>query len=152
MPDVLETKPADWKYVSEGGATIVYAYNGLSHPDFDGTVLRLRKAPVAAVKPGTDPVRKEETDDPTIEFQAKCMERLIPSEHLPRLETVWLSRSWLEALVELQDHVRPESRRLKDQVDFTKGKGVLATDLVGGNWLAVEIKVIKKNTFLYYSD
>jgi len=145
MPDVLETKPADWKYVSEGGATIVYAYKGSSHPDFDGTVLRLRKAPVViptTIKP--DPVKEEESDDPTIEFQARCMERLIPSEHLPRLETVWLSRTWLEELVELQDLVRPESRRLKDQVDFNKGKGVLATDLVGGNWLAVEIKVGNK--------
>ena len=148
MPDVLQTKPVDWKYVSEGGATIVYSYKGPSQSDFNGTVLRLRKAPVVIFR--ADPVpttSEEEIDDPTIEFQARCMERLIPPEHLPRLETVWLSRPWLQALVELQDHARPESRRQKDQVDLAKRRGVLATDLVGGNWLAVEIKV---NFYIYF--
>jgi inositol-pentakisphosphate 2-kinase len=144
-PDVLQTRPADWKYVSEGGATIVYSYKGPSHSDFDGTVLRLRKVQIVTTSGiKADPVAisgEEENDDPTIEFQAKCMRRLIPPEHLPRLETVLLSKPWLEVLVELQDHVRPETRRQKDQVDLTKVKGVLATDLVGGNWLAVEIKV-----------
>lgn len=142
MPDILQTRPTEWKYVSEGGATIVFSYKGSSHSDFDGTVLRLRKAPVGTgseIK--TDFVATYSEDDPTIEFQAKCMQRLIPPEHLPRLETVLLSRAWLEALVDLHDHFRPLSRRQKDQVDLTKGKGVLATDLVGGNWLAVEIKV-----------
>jgi len=148
MVDVLHTKPSDWKYVSEGGATIVFSYQGQPHPDFDGTVLRLRKAIVPTPGPQTTKTShhtvlspSEEPDDPTIEYQKKCMERLIPPEHLPRLESVHLNEPWLESLVELQDALRPEARREKDQVDLDRGKGVLATDLVGGDWLAVEIKV-----------
>lgn len=138
---VQETRPADWKYVSEGGATIVFSYKGPSHPGFDGMVLRLRKAPVVTASAINIATSSEETEDPMIEFHAKCMRRLIPPEHLPRLETIQINRAWLEALVKLQDHVRPEFRRQKGQVDLTERRGVLATDLVGGNWLAVEIKV-----------
>jgi len=143
MPVILHTRPTDWHYVSEGGATIVFSYKGPSHPDFDGTVLRLRKAPVSEVNPddSTAFTEEEEPDDPTIVFQTKCMQRLIPPEHLPRLESIWLNRSWLEELVRLHDGIRPETRRRRDQVDITRKKGVLATDLVGGNWLAIEIKV-----------
>lgn len=153
MPDVLHTTPDDWKYVSEGGATIVFSYNGQPHPDFDGTVLRLRKTSVRSATHPSAPVEgEEEPDDPTIEFQTKCMERLIPPEHLPRLETIHLNRAWLEKLVEIHDRVRPEARRAKDTIDLNKKKGVLATDLVGGKWMAVEIKVclvFKRNTIYY---
>lgn len=144
MADILQTKPANWKYVSEGGATIVFSYAGPSHPDFDGTVLRLRKSALPAKgsqkKAPTQPTDGE-PDDPTIEYQTKCMQRLIPPEHLPRLQTVQLDRFWLEELVKLQNDVRPEERKEKDEIDLERKKGVLATDLVGGNWLAVEIKV-----------
>lgn len=142
MPEILQTKPSDWHYVSEGGATIVFSYKGPSHPDFEGTVLRLRKAPVfAGGHPSSAVSDEEEPDDPTIEFQTKCMRRLIPPEHLPRLESVWLDQSWLAELVRLQDGIRPETRRRKDQVDIKRKKGVLATDIVGGDWLAIEVKV-----------
>ena len=123
----------------------MFSYKGPPHSDFDGTVLRLRKTPIVVEignKASTVALtHEEEPDDPSIEFQTKCMQRLIPPEHLPRLETVRLNRPWLEELVKLQDHLRPEARRWKDQIDLNKTKGVLATDLVGGNWLAVEIKV-----------
>ncbi|EAU88715.1 inositol-pentakisphosphate 2-kinase [Coprinopsis cinerea okayama7 len=160
MLDIRETKPTDWKYVSEGGATIVFSYTGPPNPNFDETVLRLRKALVPALRkqkknkkarkspwssppstpttPTSDP--DDEPDDPTIEYQTKCMSRLIPPELLPRLESVRLDRQWLEDLVELQNLNRPEVRRDKDGIDIDRRKGVLATDLVGGNWLAVEIK------------
>lgn len=41
--DISDTKLSDWKYVAEGGATIVFAYIGSQHPLFTGKVLRLRK-------------------------------------------------------------------------------------------------------------
>lgn len=41
--DISDTKLSDWKYVAEGGATIVFAYIGPQHPLFTGKVLRLRK-------------------------------------------------------------------------------------------------------------
>ena len=85
MAEILQTKPPNWKYVSEGGATIVFSYAGPSHPDFDGTVLRLRKSTLpaegsqkkaASVVP-TQPTDGE-PDDPIIEYQAMCMQKLIP--------------------------------------------------------------------------
>lgn len=149
MAQVSKTAPEDWKYVSEGGATIVFSYQGPPNPEFDGTVLRLRKTLVPSIdsgrsgRPDPDDAQnvEEEPDDPTIEYQAKCMGRLIPSEHLPRLQTVRLDRSWLQSLVMLHDKWRPSERRDKDEIDSSRKKGVLATDLVGGEWVAVEIKV-----------
>lgn len=140
MADVRHTNPSNWKYVSEGRDTIVFSYAGPPHPKFDGTCLRLRKIPTSA-KRYAQSDSESERDDPTMEFQSKCIERLIPSQYLPRLETVVLDRSWLEALVALHDSVRPEKRRKEDGINLERKKGVLATDLVGGNWLAVEIKV-----------
>jgi inositol-pentakisphosphate 2-kinase len=142
MADVRHTNPSSWKYVSEGGATIVFSYVGPPHPKFDGTVLRLRKITAnTATRPHAQSDSESERDDPTIEFQSKCIERLIPPQYLPRLESVVIDRSWLEALVALHDSVRPEERREKGGINLERKSGVLATDLVGGNWLAVEIKV-----------
>ena len=143
MADVRHTQPSNWKYVSEGGATIVFSYAGPPHPKFDGTVLRLRKIPSSTVSSPTQSDSESERDDPTIEYQSKCIERLIPPQYLPHLETIVIDRSWLEALVVLHDSVRPgpEERRKKGGINLERKKGVLATDLVSGNWLAVEIKV-----------
>ncbi|KAL1744337.1 inositol-pentakisphosphate 2-kinase [Schizophyllum fasciatum] len=163
--DATETAPSDWKYVSEGGATIVFSYAGPPNPQFDGTVLRLRKCPApilhrvssiqdavvqeepAPMNPQAPPSpavitveELEEPDDPMIEYQARCMERLIPRVHLPRMESVRVERAWLERLRALKDAERPPERRAKDQIDVTRRKGVLATDLVGGDTIAVEIK------------
>lgn len=151
MADILQTKPQDWKYVSEGGATIVFSYNGPSLAEFNGTVLRLRKASIrksdSFQEAGAD-AYEGEPDDPMIEYQTKCMERLIPAQYLPRLQSVHLDKSWLERFVELQNPIRPKDRREKDEIDLDRKKGVLATDLVGGNWLTVEIKVIELPTFI----
>ncbi|TFK42475.1 inositol-pentakisphosphate 2-kinase [Crucibulum laeve] len=148
MLAITETDIQDWKYVSEGGATIVFSYTpkSNSNPRFEGTVLRLRKAIVPrlphVVRPKDDnpTILVDEPDDPMIEYQTKCMTRLIPPSHLPRLETVRLDRSWLQQFNTYHEHKRPEARREKDSIDLSRTKGVLATDLVGGDWLAVEIK------------
>ncbi|KAG5634090.1 hypothetical protein H0H81_003448 [Sphagnurus paluster] len=149
---ISDSLPEHWKYVSEGGATIVYSYTGPPNTQFNGTVLRLRKSKDTTSAPIKD--NQDEPDDPTIEYQDKCMQRLIPLEHLPRLESVRVHRQWLEELVALHDADRPEARRQKDQVDLTRTKGVLATDLVGGDWLAVEIKILHAfgNENLYSGD
>lgn len=148
MANILKTHPSDWKYVSEGGATIVLSYIGPSRFPFDGKVLRLRKSKrqhsevVDQLLPFRDSRLDEEPDDPTVDFQLKCMARLIPPEHLPKLETILLDGHWLEELALLQDPHRPQSRREEDGIDLTRKKGVLATDLIGGNELSVEIKVL----------
>lgn len=133
---VGQSLPEHWKYVSEGGASIVFSYNGPSDPQLDGTVLRLRKTSRSVIEHTQD-----EPDDPMIGFQKQCMERLIPVQHLPRLTSVRVDRPWLDRLAALHDADRPDDRKEKDHIDLGRTKAVLATDLVGGNWLAVEIKV-----------
>lgn len=140
MTDITQTLPSHWKYVSEGGATIVFSYVGPANPIYDGTVLRLRKAANIPDQRGTAS-NEDDPDDPIIEYQARCMERLFPRENLPRLQSVRLERGWLEDLAELHDSKRPEARTGKDHIHFSRKKGVLATDLVGGDWISVEIKV-----------
>ncbi|KAI0362474.1 hypothetical protein OH77DRAFT_57725 [Trametes cingulata] len=212
---VDETAPTDWKYISEGGSTIVFSYTGPSHPKYDGTALRLRKAPLpgnedayvqekpiyagepepevevpelepdpeataawhkqhaelreasaaerarryaqsreenarAVVEPADNDwyageeeegrAADDEPDDPTVQFQRAVIARLIPAEFLPRLESVRVKREWLEELATLVEPLRPLERRAKDRIDTERRKAVLATDLVGGEGWAVEIK------------
>ncbi|KAF8911032.1 inositol-pentakisphosphate 2-kinase [Gymnopilus junonius] len=145
MLDIRQSNPGDWEYVSEGAATIVFSYRGPPHADFSGTVLRLRKSPLLGSKPeGSIGVKniggRPEFDDPIIEYQAKFMQKLIPPEYLPTLRSVQLGNVWLENLVALQNSVRPQDRIKASEIDLMRSRGVLATDLVGGNYLAIEIK------------
>ncbi|KAH8117049.1 inositol-pentakisphosphate 2-kinase [Phellopilus nigrolimitatus] len=141
--DITSTHISDWQYVSEGGATIVFSYRGPFHPLFSGTVLRLRKT---ALSRSSSEERSKyehleaEPDDPSIGFQHMVTSKLIPLESLPRLETVLVDRAWLEALRNSSEHERPSERRLKDCIDLRRRKGVLATDLIGGEGWTVEIK------------
>lgn len=131
IPAAADTQPSHWRYVSEGGATVVFSYIGPANPQFDGNVLRLRKASGSA----------DEADDPIVEFQKICTSRLISPIHLPRLQSVSLEKDWMQRMIALHDGLRPAERRTKDHLDPGRSKGVLATDLVGGDWVAVEIKV-----------
>ena len=147
LSSVNSTLPSHWKYVSEGGATIVFSYVGPPNEIFDGTVLRLRKVGVQ-----TPVLEKEqfgmldagpieEPDDASIVFQELCMERLIPPVHLPRLSSVRVDHVWLEEFARAHNQDRPLERSAVGGIDTTKNKAVLANDLVGGVGLAVEIKV-----------
>ncbi|KAH7889535.1 inositol-pentakisphosphate 2-kinase [Phlebopus sp. FC_14] len=139
---VTDSAPDDWKYVSEGGATIVFAYTGTSKTKhFHGRVLRLRKVLIS----DEDQIKyiddEEEPDDPMIAFQDSIIANLVPPEYLPDLDVVLLDPQWLYRLEQLRDNDRPAQRRRKDKIDKRRRKGILATDLVGGvNTLAVEIK------------
>lgn len=136
------TSPTDWQYVSEGGATIVFSYRGHRHSIFTGNVLRLRKIKFDQIAIENPSERAgEEPDDPTIEFQRRVTSKLLPPENLPRLETVQVYRPWLEDLQRLAEGDRPPERRRIDTIDVNRRKAVLATDLVGGEGWAVEIKV-----------
>ena len=134
IPAAADTQPSHWKYVSEGGATIVFSYTGPANPQFDGTVLRLRKA-------SRTTGLADDAVDPIVEFQKRCTSRLISPIHLPRLQSASLEKDWMQRMIALHDDLRPAERRTKDYIDPARSKGVLATDLVGGNWVAVEIKV-----------
>jgi inositol-pentakisphosphate 2-kinase len=142
---VNDTEPSDWRYVSEGATTIVFSYVGGRNFNFDGTVLRLRKIATQSRSPLPDinelELQPDDPDNSSIEFQRSVITRLIPEQYLPRLECVRVDRAWLEELAALHEPCRPVERRQKDRIDVRRRKAVLATDLVGGNVLAVEIKV-----------
>ncbi|KAI6109653.1 inositol-pentakisphosphate 2-kinase [Pisolithus sp. B1] len=136
---VADSRPEDWVYVSEGGATIVFSYRGTENPHFKGRVLRLRKVHLSdnsAVHSA-----EEEPDDPMIAFHRDVISYLVPQAFLPDLDVILLNESWLDALERLRDGDRPLERRKKDKIDKRRKKGILATDLVGGEGIvAVEIK------------
>ncbi|EJD02222.1 uncharacterized protein FOMMEDRAFT_88227 [Fomitiporia mediterranea MF3/22] len=149
QPHTNTTSPADWKYVSEGGATIVFSYRGPLHPVFSGTVLRLRKTSRnlnadgeshRETESGQLEGEGEEPDDHSILFQRSVTSQLIEPNDLPRLESVRVERSWLEALKAATEKSRPPGRQSKDELDVRRCKAVLATDLVRGDGWAVEIK------------
>ncbi|KAI0822721.1 inositol-pentakisphosphate 2-kinase [Trametes gibbosa] len=140
---ISETAPEHWKYISEGGSTIVFSYTGPPDARFRRTALRLRKCPVATREdPDGDAglQTQEEPDDPTVVFQRTVIERLVPAAHLPQLRSVLVEREWLVRLAASAEPVRPLERRTKDRIDTSRRKAVLATDLVGGEGWAVEIK------------
>lgn len=150
--DARLTSPNDWRYVSEGGATIVFSYVGLYKPKFVGTVLRLRKTLQSEISQeellkqdrdeDEDIQYAAEEDDPTIEFQARIVSRLIPQAHLPRLESCRVGFSFLSSLSTISRCVRPLERVMRDSIDTRRRRAVLATDLVGAGTggFAAEIK------------
>lgn len=140
LPLITETKPGDWTYVSEGGATIVFSYRGPHNVQFSDHVLRLRKVSHGSSNSTLLDTNAEQPDDPMIAFQENIISKLVPSEFLPSLVVVVLDEVWLRSLAVLRDGDRPAERRQTDQIDVHRSKGVLATDLIGGTPIAVEIK------------
>ena len=142
---ISETDPRDWSYIAEGGSTIVFSYDGPRNLHFNGTVIRLRKSPLRPHPDSTPPIFNEnagqDVDDSAVDFQEHVISRLIPAEFLPHLEHVRVERAWLEKMVSVHDEKRPEKRRGEDNIDLERTRAVLATDLIGSNGWAVEIKV-----------
>lgn len=139
---ITETKPEDWTYISEGGATIVFSYRGPHNVQFSDHVLRLRKVAHGSSDNTLLDTNSEQPDDPMIAFQENIISKLVPSEFLPSLAMVVLDEDWLRSLVILRDGDRPAERRQTDQIDVRRTKGVLATDLIGVMPIAMEIKVV----------
>lgn len=129
-----ETSPAQWKYISEGGATIVFSYNGPLHPILTGKVLRLRKT-------SRKPEALRISDDQGIIFQQKIISRLLDSSYFPELQVVALQVAWLQAFSVHHESFRPQKRRSVNMIDCSRCTGVLALDLIGGLSCAVEVKV-----------
>ncbi|KAG1852840.1 inositol-pentakisphosphate 2-kinase [Suillus subalutaceus] len=140
LPLIIETKPEDWTYVSEGGATIVFSYRGPHNVQFSDHVLRLRKVAHGSSNSTLLDSNSEQPDDSMIAFQENIISKLVPSEFLPSLVVVVLDEDWLRSLVVLRNGDRPAERRQTDHIDVRRSKGVLATDLIGGTPIAMEIK------------
>lgn len=74
IPDLSTTSPKHWKYISEGGATIVFSYRGPPHPVFSNSVVRLRKS----VRPGgAEHAMATEKDKEVIKVDQKVEEGAI---------------------------------------------------------------------------
>lgn len=140
---VSQSLVQDWKYLAEGGSTIVFAYIGPAHYTLSNKVLRLRKVKHQNTGTKEDALAPPlvDLDDPAIAFQETVIRRLIPNELLPLLEVVSVDKNWVRPLAEAAEAHRPEARRLVDRIDLDRGTAVLADNLIGGAGLAVEIKV-----------
>jgi inositol-pentakisphosphate 2-kinase len=130
-----ETSPAQWKYISEGGATTVFSYNGPHHPVLTGKVLRLRKRKLNAITISDD------QPDLVVIFQQKIISRLLDPSYLPELQLVALQTDWVEAFSVHHESFRPQERRSISMIDCSRHTGVLAPDLIGRLSCAVEVKV-----------
>ena len=76
-----------------------------------------------------------------VSYKAGRFVVFVSSEFLPHLDAVHVEHNWLHELSTLVEPHRPMERRMRDRIDVSKTKAVLATDLVGGKGWAVEIKV-----------
>lgn len=133
--DLSETSPAEWKYISEGGATIVFSYQGPRHPILTGKVLRLGKAPR-----GVDGISNDNSKF-AVESQQKIFSRLLNPSYLVDLQVIPLEAQWVEAFAIHHESSRPQERRAISMINCTRRTGILAPDLVGGLSCVVEIKV-----------
>jgi inositol-pentakisphosphate 2-kinase len=133
------TSPSQWKYISEGGATIVFSYCGPHHPILTGKVLRLRKAPREGH--GYPHSTSDDNPDLTVAFQQNVISRLLDPCYLPDLQIIPLQADWVEALSIHHESFRPQERRSTSVIDSSRHTGVLAQDLIGGLSCAVEVKV-----------
>ena len=142
---LTESDPTHWKYLSEGGASIVFTYTGPPNPLLDGRVLRVRKSPVPSTTEQTkDSATNElisEEEDPAIAFQHAVIEKVVSPDLLPRFQSVSVSSEWLLRLSELVEPLRPTGRRSRDCINVHRRTAVLASDLVGHEGVAIEIKV-----------
>ena len=139
------SKAEDWKYLSEGSSSIVFSYTGSSDSPLDATVLRLRKRPVRIEKAdkflGTNELMADDEDDLSITFQNSVVAELVSPEFLPKLESVSVHREWLKELSRLVEPLRPAHRTSKDRIDESRTKAVLASNAIGTEGIAIEIKV-----------
>ncbi len=65
------TSPSDWKYLAEGGSTVVFTFNGEEHATFSGSVLRIRKSFQDKLASAGD------EDDRAIAFQQRAISKLL---------------------------------------------------------------------------
>lgn len=134
--DLSDTNSSDWRYLAEGGATMVFSYTGPSHPVYSAMVLRARKR-IFTSQYGLMQVH----EDNNFLFHRTVIMRILDSEFLPVLLPAHASRDWLFQLTESAEKWRPEERRAVNGLDPTNCSLTLATDLVGRQGLVVEIKV-----------
>ena len=143
---------ADWHYIAEGGANLVFGYHG-RNPEYRNKALRIPKS--LESKPD------EDISDISILWRDELLPKLLPKTHLPVVEPVSLDGKWVAELVEHVKHTRPDFRADIDLPTFstsaTPVKATLMDDLrtslsdVSHTVLAIEIKVSFSTLVSVYS-
>lgn len=136
-----DTQPSDWAYIAEGGAHIVFSYQGRSKT-YATRALRVGK-PSAT----TEPLAQAEENDLFSQWRRSILPKLLPRQLLTTSREVILEDRWYKELLAMVDVDRPDQR--KSGIDFAaKGdrRGVLLEDLTsseddGAIAVAIEIKV-----------
>jgi hypothetical protein len=133
---------ADWHYIAEGGANLVFGYHG-RNPEFRNKALRIPKS--LETKPDDD------VSDISILWRDELLPKLLPRTHLPDVKPVSLDGKWVAGLVEHVQDTRPDFRAGVDLSAFSTlaipVKATLMDDLrasssdVSHTVLAIEIKV-----------
>jgi hypothetical protein len=133
---------ADWHYIAEGGANLVFGYHGRD-PEFRNKALRIPKS--LETKPDDD------VSDISILWRDELLPKLLPRKHLPSVKPVSLDGKWVAGLVEHVQDTRPDFRAGVDLSTFSTSptpiKATLMDDLraspsdVSHTVLAIEIKV-----------
>ena len=135
--DLSESCPDDWRYLSEGGVTMVFSYTGTAHTVYSSMVLRVRKS----VTLSSESISEQAHHEDILSFHRYVIRRLIDPEFLPILLPAYASRDWLSRLAEGAEKWRPEGRREVSRLDVNQHSVVLATNLVEEDGVVVEIKV-----------
>ncbi|GJJ12323.1 hypothetical protein Clacol_006564 [Clathrus columnatus] len=141
--DLTQTNPKDdWSYLTEGGASVVFAYIGLQHSVCSGKVLRVRKtsrqdlAGPDLPEPTDNP--NEDIEDASVVFQKSIISQLLPEHYLPDTQSVRVTEEWLSQLAVYAEPFRPDIRK-QNSLDKNRRIAVLVTNLVVKG-LTIEIK------------
>lgn len=132
---------ADWHYIAEGGANLVFGYHGRLL-EFRNKALRIPKT-----------VIENDSDVPDISvlWRDELLPKLLSKGHLPDVELVPLNGNWVAGLVDHVQHIRPDFRADVDLSALRSisapVKATLMDDLrssvsdISHTVLAIEIKV-----------
>jgi hypothetical protein len=133
---------ADWHYIAEGGANLVFGYHG-RNPEFRNKALRIPKS--LEIK------HDDDVSDISILWRDELLPKLLPRTHLPDVKPVSLDGKWVAGLVEHVQDTRPDFRADVDlstcSTSPTPIKATLMDDLrasssdVSHTVLAIEVKV-----------
>ena len=135
--EVFDTEPSCWSYVAEGGAHIVFRYQG-PRPLFGDKVLRI-------AKPASNHPNMGRSDVDRV-WMTDLLQQVVPRRFLLASQFVDIPRDWYTKVILAEGHKRPTSRVEHDVVNREVLQGMLvedvfAHDIAVAETLSVEIKV-----------
>jgi inositol-pentakisphosphate 2-kinase len=141
-----QTRPVEWKYLSEGGANVVYVYRGWRE-GFKNKALRIKK--ISPVVKSSQSERQSTT--PNDYWQEKILPHVLRHVDrdarglLPTRRKMRVTSLWISAMDQYSKKDRPAHRLQSGYADLERRDEhslvVLTDDLIGGaGHIAIEIK------------